>query len=114
MSNVPPVPKDFGSATPYLIVSDAGAALDFYARAFGATILERLARPDGMVMHATFQIGDSKFMLGSHPGAQPFDPQHFPKVSIYLYVTDADATFAQAVQSGATSLHPVDNKFYGN
>ncbi len=114
MSNIQPVPAGFHTATPYMVVPDAAAALDFYSRAFGAVIGEKMTRPDGVIMHASFRIGDSLFMIGSHAGVQPRDPQLFPMLSIYLYVDDADATFARAVEAGATVLNPVAQKFYGN
>jgi uncharacterized glyoxalase superfamily protein PhnB len=38
MSNkTKPVPEGYHTATPYLVVRDAGRAIDFYANAFGAT-----------------------------------------------------------------------------
>ena len=36
----------------YLCVRDAVAAMDFYARAFGARELFRLTEPDGRIGHA--------------------------------------------------------------
>jgi uncharacterized glyoxalase superfamily protein PhnB len=35
-------------------------------------------------------------------------------VSIHLYVTDADATFARAVQAGATVSMPLADMFWGD
>jgi PhnB protein len=52
-------------------------------------------------------------MLGEHSGVDPRGKDTFPRVSIYLYVEDADALFAQAVSAGATVLMAVDEKFYG-
>lgn len=42
-SQVRPVPEGFHTATPYMIVRNAAAALDFYVKAFGATELMRHA-----------------------------------------------------------------------
>ena len=39
--SVKPVPDGYHTATPYLIVNDAARALEYYARAFGATELMR-------------------------------------------------------------------------
>src|SRR5512138_558436 len=47
-----PVPEGYGTLTPYLIVHDGAAALDFYAKVFGAIVGEKLTTPDGRVMHA--------------------------------------------------------------
>jgi len=43
---VAPIPPGYASVTPYLIVRDAGKAIDFYQRAFGAVELFRLEVPD--------------------------------------------------------------------
>ncbi len=39
--SVRPVPEGHPTVSPYLIVSDGAAALDFYKKAFGATELMR-------------------------------------------------------------------------
>jgi PhnB protein len=43
-------------------------------------------------------------------------PQAFggSPVGIHLYVADVDALFAQALAAGATTLQPVQDKFYGD
>jgi hypothetical protein len=43
--------------TPYIIVSDASRAIDFYIAHFGATEVVRLADPTGKVMHAELHLG---------------------------------------------------------
>ena len=113
-----PIPDGFHTATPYMIIKDAARAIDFYKKAFGATELFRHADPGGKVRHAQIRIGDSPFMLadefpefsvGRSPQALGGSPVH-----IYLYVEDVDAVFNQAVSSGATSLMPVQDQFYGD
>ena len=58
-----PIPDGYHTATPYLIVQNAAAAIEFYKRAFGATELMRLTDPRGKVGHAEIKIGDSPIML---------------------------------------------------
>ena len=41
-----PIPEGYHSVTPYLMVDDAQAAIDFYKRAFGATEKFRLPMGD--------------------------------------------------------------------
>ena len=48
---------------PHLVVGDAAAALDFYARAFGAEEMVRLPGPDGKLMHACMRIHGSMVFL---------------------------------------------------
>ena len=65
---VKPIPEGYHTLTPYLVVKGGAAALDFYAKAFGATELYRMAEPSGKVRHAEMRIGDSQFMLADeHP-----------------------------------------------
>jgi len=68
-SQAKPVPQDFHSVTPYLTLSDAARALDFYKRAFGAKEVMRMDGPNGKIGHAEIKIGDSKIMLADEmPG----------------------------------------------
>src|SRR5207249_9320885 len=57
------IPDGHNSVSPYLIVNGAERALDFYARAFGATELFRHNAPDGKVGHAEVRIGDTVIMI---------------------------------------------------
>jgi PhnB protein len=57
------IPGGYHTATPYLVVTNAGKASEFYKEAFGATECMRLASPDGKVMHAEIKIGDSPIMM---------------------------------------------------
>lgn len=109
-------PGGYHSATPYLIVQDAGSALDFYKTAFGATELLRMADEDGTVQHAEIKIGDSPVMIGGHREVAltgPHERDYLPPVSIYLFVEDAEATFSQALAAGAREKYPVKLQDYG-
>lgn len=60
---VNPIPDAYRGATPYLIVTGAAGAIEWYRKAFGATEIVRLADPAGKVMHAEIRIGGSSLML---------------------------------------------------
>ena len=60
--SVKPVPEGYHSITPYLIVDGAAAALEFYAKAFGAAELFRMQMGD-RIGHAEMRVGDSIVML---------------------------------------------------
>jgi PhnB protein len=114
--NVPPIPPGYATLTPYLSVPDPAAAIAFYQAAFGATERMRLMMPDGSIGHAEIEIGDSVLMLsGAWPpvGFAPPEGGTVP-VMLHLYVADADAVFARAVDAGALPLAPVETKFYGD
>jgi PhnB protein len=114
---VKPVPDGYHAVTPYLIVNDGPAALEFYKKAFGAVELLRMPRPDGRIGHAEIKIGDSPVMLADeHPEIGALSPQSVggSPVSIHLYVADVDAMFNQAVAAGASVVRPLQNQFYGD
>jgi uncharacterized glyoxalase superfamily protein PhnB len=108
MADVKPIPEGYHSLTPYLSLRNCKEAIEFYVRAFGAKERARMLTPDGKVMHAEIQIGDSIVML-SEAVQEP------PSVStLYLYVPDVGAAHARAVKAGATPTMPVTDMFWGD
>ena len=107
---VKPIPDGYHTVTPYLIARESAKLMDFLVSAFGAKEIERLATPDGTLMHGEVRIGDSVIMLGETKGG---DWTPMP-TCIYLYVPDCDAVFRKAIAAGATvQSRPVD-QFYGD
>ena len=112
-----PIPDGYHTVTPYLIIKNAGGALDFYKKAFGATELFRMPGPDGRVMHAEIQIGNSRIMLADEcPEMNARSPQSMggSPVSLLLYVENVDTFFNQAVSAGAKVDRPIKDQFYGD
>jgi PhnB protein len=107
----------YQTVTPYLAVSDAAAAIDWYKRAFGARELSRMPAPDGKVMHAEIMIGDSRVMLSDvFPGS---DVQHPRAVgttttNLHVYHRNVDRLWQQAIAAGATVTMPLDDQFWGD
>jgi PhnB protein len=100
----------------YLRLHDTSAAIDFYARAFGATELFRLVEPSGRVGHAEIKIGPATLMLSDeYPEYDIRGPRSIgaTSVTIHLHVSDVDKLFDQAVAAGATVVRPLQNQFYG-
>ncbi len=116
-TRVKPNPEGYHSVTPYLIVSDAAGAIEFYKKAFGATELLRMPAPGGRVGHAELRIGDSRIMLADeYPDMGARSPKAFggSPVSLHLYVEDVDAVAKQALAAGAKELRPIKDQFYGD
>src|ERR1700747_1826509 len=68
-NKVRPIPEGYQTITPQLTCRDAARAIEFYRKVLGAQELMRSAGPDGKIMHAELQIGDSRFMLNDEfPG----------------------------------------------
>ena len=117
MSKVQAIPDGMHSVTPHLVCRGAAAAIDFYVRAFGAIERFRLPAPDGRLMHACVQIGDSLlFLVDEMPEHGALGPQALKgsPVTIHLQVQDADAVFGRAVQAGATVGMPLADQFWGD
>jgi len=114
--SVKPVPEGYHSVTPYLIVDGAAAALEFYAKAFGATELFRMPMGD-RIGHAEMRIGDSIVMLADEwPDMGYLGPRTRggSTVGLMIYVPDVDAVFARALAAGATQERAVQDQFYGD
>ena len=100
----------------YLCVRDAVAAMDFYARAFGARELFRLTEPDGRIGHAEVDLDGHTLMLSEeYPDMGVRSPEHFgaTPVTLHLHVDDADALVARAVAAGGTLERAMQDHFYG-
>lgn len=109
MSKVNPIPPGYHTVTPYLIVVGAGRLIDFMKEAFGAEEIYRSAKPDGTLGHCQVRIGDSMVELAD--GNEQWKPR---TCALHLYVPDTDATYAQAIAAGATSLFEPADTFYGD
>ncbi len=102
---------------PYLSVKGGKAAIDFYARAFGATEEYRAYGEDGeRIMHARFRINGFAILLSDdfpefRGGAEAPAPAG---VTIHLEVDDADSWWNRAVGAGATIIMPLADQFWGD
>ncbi|HET8579524.1 MAG TPA: VOC family protein, partial [Nitrospiraceae bacterium] len=97
---------------------DAGAAIEFYKRAFGAIEGSRTYGPDGkLILNAEIRIGDSPLLLMDESPAwgstSPLSLGGSP-VLIHLYVEDVDAAFDRATKAGAKVILPVTDQFWGD
>lgn len=106
---VHPIPDGFHTVTPYLVLDDVAACIDFCKQAFDAEEIERVTLPDGSVMHAQIRIGTSPVMMGSAKDEWPAMP-----ALLHLYVDDADVFFERAVAAGATVVRAMQDEFYGD
>jgi PhnB protein len=115
-----PVPPQYGTATPHLIVSPCGEALDFYAKAFGAKVLMTMPGPEGRIMHAEMKIGDSIVMCSDEMDMPGSPNRKTPKNAgattggVMLYLKDVDSFFEKAVAAGATAVMPPTDQFWGD
>jgi len=100
---------------PYIGVSDARRALDWYVDVFDAERRgEPYVNPDGSIGHAELGIGDAVLMLAEY-GPEPAagQPSAGPAHSLFVTVSDADRTVDHAVSVGATLERAVADEAYG-
>lgn len=114
---VSPIPEGYHSVTPYLIVKNAAAAIEFYKKALGAAELFRMEAPGGKIGHAEIRIGDSHVMLADeYPDMGYKGPESLGGTSVHLmvYVSDVDKTYPQAIAAGGKEIRPLQTQFYGD
>ena len=105
--------------TPYIVVSDARRAMDWYVEVLGA---RRRGEPhvnaDGTIGHAEVGIGDAVLMFSEASDLWPDVPVRAPDSpatfshSLHLEVDDVDATTEQARRAGAAvERQPADQPY---
>lgn len=114
MEAIPPV-------IPYLVVSNAAAAIDFYIQAFGAVETMRSYAPNTeKIMHARLEINGGVVMLADDFSAMMNVPSQTPEalggtpVILHLQMTGVDAFWDKAVAAGAIPVFPLANQFWGD
>lgn len=101
---------------PYLCVTNANAAIDFYVKAFGAREKFRLVEPSGRVGHAELDFNGMTLMLSDeYPecGIRGATTIGATPVTIHLHVDNADELIRQAAALGATVEREPKDEFYG-
>lgn len=101
---------------PYLCVSDANVAIDFYVKALGAREKFRLTEPSERVGHAELDLDGMTLMLSDEfpeLGIRAATTIGATPVTIHLHVDDADEVIRRAVSLGATLEREPSDLFYG-
>jgi len=106
--------------TPYIVVSDARLAMDWYVEVFGA---QRRGEPhvnaDGTIGHAEVGIGDAVLMFAEASDLWPDVPVRAPDSpatfshSLHLEVDDVDARTERARRGGASVEREPAEQPYG-
>jgi uncharacterized glyoxalase superfamily protein PhnB len=105
--------------TPYIVVSDARRAMDWYAEVFGAQRRGELyVNADDTIGHAEVGIGDAVLMLAEASGLWPDVPVRAPDSpatfshTLHLQVDNVDGTTERARRSGASvEREPADQPY---
>jgi uncharacterized glyoxalase superfamily protein PhnB len=105
--------------TPYIVVSDARRALDWYVEVFGAQRRGELhVNADGTIGHAELGLGDAVLMFAEASDLWPDVPVRAPDSpatfshSLHLEVDDVDASTDRARRGGAAvEREPADQPY---
>ena len=105
--------------TPYIVVSDARRAMDWYVEVFGARRRGELyVNADGTIGHAEVGIGDGVLMFSEASSLWPNVPVRAPDSpatfshTLHLDVADVDGTTERARRNGAAvEREPADQPY---
>jgi PhnB protein len=113
MTAIPPL-------TPYLFVSDAAAAIEFYKKAFGAVQEGEVHIMPGTnkIMHARLLINGALIMMADEfpqGGAKSETPDALggSPIMLALQLEDVQPFWDKAVAAGATVTMPLADQFWG-
>jgi PhnB protein len=114
-----------GVLVPHLVVRDAAEAVDFYVRAFGASVLFRSPSPSGVGEHIHLRIWTSLAQVSTEEPAQRgqraegallASPETLAGSTCVFHVgvEDVDEAYRRAIKEGASpALTPTD-MFWGD
>lgn len=89
-------PAGYTTVAPWIVTRDTGWLLDFIAAAFDGDELARVPLEDGSIGHAEIRVGDTILLAFDRRPGWPEMPS-----LLRVFVEDADATMARAVDAGA-------------
>ncbi|MFJ2621488.1 VOC family protein [Glutamicibacter sp. NPDC087344] len=110
------VPRGVTSLTPFLAITNAAGALEFYRDVFGARIIDSTVMGD-VVVHAEIDFGQGHLQIGEPSpdyGLVPAPEAPNACYSLGFYCSDVDAVVNKAVEAGAVIREPVTNFVSGD
>ena len=103
------IPNGHQAIMPYLMLNGAVKFKDFVVKVFGGIVLSSHNQPDSeLIKHSEIQIEGSTIMFCDATEDWPAKP-----ASLFLYVANADETYANALREGATSIMELTDQDYG-
>ena len=102
------IPTGYQQVMPYLIIKGAAEFINFMKDVFAAEEKMRHMRDEQIIMHAELTVGECAIMLADATPA--FEPR---TGGFFIYVADADATYALAIATGAKAISEISDQPYG-
>jgi len=101
--------------TPYLTLSPATEASEFYQRAFGARELHRQTADDGQrLLHCHLEINGGSLMLSDAFPEYGHAQQQPASFTLHLQVDDVETWWERAVNAGAIVTMELADQFWGD
>ena len=116
MSNQEVSNSAYSGVKPYIEVSSANNAINFYTNVFGAKVIKKYeksgySRQLQRVYFAEIEIDGSRIMISD---AKSYKKNECGNITLNINVSDVDALVALATNYGATIVLPAENKFWGD
>ena len=111
------MPETKTTIIPHLTCRNCHEAIEFYQKAFGATVQGVMDDKQGRVMHASILIdGNPIYLHDEMPEWNALGPQNLPTspVTIHLQVPNVDEVFQKAADAGCEVKMPVEDQFWGD
>lgn len=103
------IPEGYQAVMPYLILKNAAGFIDFTQKVFDAEQKYKELREDGhTIRHAEIVISGCVIMCAESTEEYPVQT-----ANLFVYVENADDTYAKALQNGATSINEPADQSYG-
>lgn len=102
------IPKGHQALMPYLMMEDAAAFIEFTKTVFDADLTHHSMREEDLIGHCEIQIGGCTIMFSNSRGQ--WTPQ---TANMFVYVDNADDTYAKAVEKGSETIMPPADQEYG-
>lgn len=103
------IPEGYQAVMPYLILKNVEGFIDFTQKVFNAkSKYKELREDEHTIRHAEMEISGSVIMC-----AESTDEFPVQTANLFVYVDDADETYATALKNGATSVNEPADQSYG-
>lgn len=108
MGQVKAIPEGYTTVTPFMNIKNAGEAIAYYTKAFGAEVVRQHNMPDGKIGIAICKIGNSFVHISDAVN----DPETHS--GTHLSVENADAWWHRAVEAGCQIRMPLQDTPWGS
>ncbi|MBT8471705.1 MAG: VOC family protein [Marinicaulis sp.] len=103
------IPDGMAQVAPYIFAKNADAYMDHIIAALGGVEAGRSKMPNGKLANGQVRFGDASIMISECDGRFTAS-----QCAMYLYVEDADAAMAQAIEHGMEKIMDVADQDYGD